>query len=196
VPLLIVLGAGYALVEAAVLILTGRLAQPAALARLARVEEIAYPLARAAGAGLAAWLVVGAGEKEALVLAGLLLPAIALLAIPALRRAERAVVVPDEALRVLSALPPLATVPRAVLENLAMCAAEERYEPDQAIDGSGLRAIASGTVEVAGSELGPGTCLGEATLLHDGAGSVPAKALTPVTALAIRRADLIAQVRD
>jgi MFS family permease len=196
VPLLILLGGGYALVEAALLILTQRLAQPAALARLARVEEIAYPLARAAGTGLAAWLVVGAGEKEALVVAGLLLPAIALLAIPALRRAERAVVVPDETLRVLSALPPLATVPRAVLENLALCAAEERYEPDQAIDGAGLRAIASGTVEVAGSELGPGTCFGEATLLRDGAEAVAAKAVTPVTALAIRRADFIAQVRD
>ena len=193
VVLLVLLGAGYALVEAALLILSQRLVQPAALARLARVEEIVYPLARAAGTGLAAWLVVGLGDKEALVVAALLLPATALLALPALRRAERTAVVPDEALRILRSLPPLATVPPAMLENLALCAAEESYEPDQQINGAGLRAIASGTVDVAGSQLGPGACFGEATLLRD-SGEATAKAVTPVTALAIGRADFLSRV--
>src|SRR5436190_6484640 len=51
VVLLVVLGGGYALVESSLLLLTQRLVQPGAVARLAGIEEHLYPLARGAGTG-------------------------------------------------------------------------------------------------------------------------------------------------
>jgi MFS family permease len=191
---LVVLGAGYALVEAALLLLTQRLAAPEALTRVAGIEEIVYPLARAAGTGLAAWLVVGLGDKQALVIGGLVLPAIALLALRALRRAESGAVVPERAFRLLRTLPSFAPVPDATLENLALCAAEERFEPDASINGSGFRAIESGTVDVAGAQLGPGRCFGEATLLRDDPSASAATTLTPVATLTISRPDFMSRV--
>jgi CRP-like cAMP-binding protein len=193
VVLLILLGAGYALLEAALLLLTQRLAQPEAIARVAGIEEIVYPLARAAGTGLAAWLVVDLGDKEALVVGGLVLPVVALLALPALRRAERAVVVPERPFSVLRSLPPFAHLPRATLENLALCAAEERFEPEQAIHGNGFRAIAAGTVELEGTQLGPGEWFGESSLLR---ASTPlaATALTEVATVTLTRAAFMARV--
>jgi hypothetical protein len=192
--LLLALGAGYALLETALLLLTQRLVPPEAIARAAGIEEIVYPLARAAGTGIAAWLVVALGETEALVVGGLVLPLVALLAIPALRRAERQVEVPDAAFRVLRSLPAFAQLPRATLENLALCAGEERFEADGAIHGNGFRAIASGTVEVDGARLGPGDCFGEAALLRDAAPAVPATAVTEVTTVTIARAAFIVRV--
>ncbi|MEA2470002.1 MAG: Transrane secretion effector [Thermoleophilaceae bacterium] len=58
---LALLGGGYALLDAALLLLTQRLAPAATLARMAALEELVYPLARAAGTGLAAWIVVQFG---------------------------------------------------------------------------------------------------------------------------------------
>jgi predicted MFS family arabinose efflux permease len=193
--LLALLGAGYALVEAALLLLTQRLAPPDALARLAGIEEIAYPIARAAGTGLAAWLVVGLGDKQALVVGGLVLPAAALLAARALRRAEHTAPVPERAFRLLRTAPSFASVPNSTLENLALCATEERFEADQSIDADGFRAIESGTVEVDGAQLGPGSCLGEAALLRaEQGGATAATALTAVTALTLSRADFMSRV--
>src|SRR4051794_21742821 len=99
--LLALLGGGYALLEAALLFLTQRLAAPAALARLAALEELVYPLARAAGAGIAALLVVQLGDTAALLVAGALLPLAALASMRALRRAEQRAAVPEDEFRLL-----------------------------------------------------------------------------------------------
>ena len=124
---------------------------------------------------------------------GLLLPVVALLTIPALRRAERGVVVPERPFHVLRSLPGFAQLPRATIENLALCAAEERFEPAQPIRGNGFRAVAAGTIELDGARLGPGECFGESALLRDSA-PVAATALTEVATVTISRAAFMARV--
>ena len=113
-----------------------------------------YPLARAAGAGLGTWLVLGLGDSTAVAVAGLLLPAVAVVALGPLRRAERSVTIPPRALELLGELPLLAALPSAAIENLALCATRERFEqgasildPDQINDS--LYVIDAGAVEYA-----------------------------------------------
>ena len=202
VVLLIALGGGYAVLESALLLLSQRLVPADVLARGARVEEVVYPLARALGATLAAWLVLGAGSRAALVVAGLLPPALALLSIGSLSRAERRVSVPDGALRLLAGVPALAALPRATLENLALCARTERFGAGEPIavpgGGEGLFVVQSGAAErtvdgARSQQLGPGDWFGEEALVgRRGLGGTAAvTAVTDVTALSIARAQFV-----
>jgi predicted MFS family arabinose efflux permease len=195
--LLALLGGGYALVEAALLFLTQRLAPPAALARLAALEELVYPLARAAGAGLAALLVVQLGDTEALVVAGALLPLAALASLRALRGAEQRAAVPEREFRLLRGVACFAPLPTATVENLAACARAERFEAGHTID-RGFHVIGEGAVELrmnGGSpeRLGAGDSFGLDSLLRDAERST-ASAVTPVDALTIARADFVSRV--
>jgi predicted MFS family arabinose efflux permease len=194
-PVLVMLaavGGGYALIEAALLTLTQRTATPAALARTAAVEDLVYPVARAAGAGLAAWLVVQFGEQAALVVAGLLLPALALASVRHFGDAE----VPERALSLLEAEPSLAGLPPATLESLALCAQQHELAAGEELDPNRFHLIASGEIALDGASdpLGAGDCFGERALLHDGPCGSTATALTPVTALTISRADFMSRV--
>ena len=83
-------GAGYALAEGALGVLTERLVPHAQAAHVASLERHLYPLARAVGGGVGAWLFLGLGDQTAVVVSGLLLPAIALVAARPVMRAERA----------------------------------------------------------------------------------------------------------
>jgi CRP-like cAMP-binding protein len=196
--LLALLGGGYALLDAALLLLTQRLAPAATLARMAAIEELVYPIARAAGTGIAAWIVVQFGDTEALVVAGALLPLLALVSIGALRGAEHRAAVPEREFRLLRALPLFAALPTATIENLASCAAAERFDAGRSID-AGFHVIDEGSVELREDggppeRLGAGDSFGAAALLRDDGPSSPAAALTPVSALTIARADFLSRV--
>ena len=95
------LGVGYALLECSLSLLMQRLIAVQAAADAVHLEDRVYPLARAAGAGLATWLVLQLGDRTAVVVAGLLLPAVAIVAIGPLRRAERSITIPPRALELL-----------------------------------------------------------------------------------------------
>ena len=193
-PVLVMLaavGGGYALMETALLVLTQRTATTAALARTAAVEDLVYPLARAAGAGLAAWLVVQFGDQAALVVAGVLLPLLALVSVRQFGDAE----VPERALSLLQDAPALAGLPPATLESLALCARPQELTAGEELDPSRFHLIASGTVGLEGDErLEEGGCFGERALLHEGPCGSTATALTPVIALTISRADFMSRV--
>jgi predicted MFS family arabinose efflux permease len=202
--LLILLGGGFALVEASLLLLSPRLAPVDALLSLIAVEDLVYPLARAAGTGLAAWLVVQLGDTEALVVAGAMLPVLAVVSIRSLLRAERRATIPTAAFRLLRGLPAFAALPRSTVENLAMGALPERFEAGRPILRAGLdrdsfRAIDAGDVEMQAdgrppSRLGPGEAFGEAALMRDGRAESTATALTDVDTLTIARADFLSRI--
>jgi hypothetical protein len=199
--LLAVLGAGYAVLEAALLILSQRLLAAEAFARVLAVEELAYPVARATGAMLAAWLVIALGDDAALVVSGLLLPALGLASLRALHSAERAVSVPERAFGLLRGLPVFAGLPRATVENLALRASTEHFDAGEAIpgaerDGRCLYVIDAGTVELAADGRPPGRlheggCFGEECLLGAAPREAGASAVTPVTTLTLARDDLV-----
>ncbi|MEA2412221.1 MAG: hypothetical protein QOC77_2782 [Thermoleophilaceae bacterium] len=195
---LALLGGGYALLDAALLLLTQRLAPAATLARMAALEELVYPLARAAGTGLAAWIVVQFGDTEALVVAGALLPLLALASIGALRSAEHRAAVPEREFRLLRALPLFAALPTATIENLASCAAPEHFDAGRAIDG-GFHVIEGDSVDLREDggppeRPGAGDSFGAAALLRDDEPHPPAAALTEVSALTIARSDFLRRV--
>jgi MFS family permease len=195
---LVLLGAGYAVFDSALMFLTQRLAPAASLQRVAAVEELVYPLARAAGTGLAAWLVVQYGDTTALVVGAALLPLLALASSRACRSAERRATVPARPVRLLRRVPGLAALPVATIENLASGADRERFDAGGSIDG-GFHVIDEGTVELRldggpPERLGAGDSFGAAGLLRNGSPSSTASALTPVTAFRIRRADFMARV--
>lgn len=195
--LLAVLGGGYALFEAALLLLTQRLAAPSSLPRVAAAEELVYPLSRAAGTGLAAWLVVQFGDKPALVVGAALLPLLALASLRACRSAERRAAVPERPARLLRAVPSFALLPAATIENLAAAAAPERYDAGGSIDG-GFHVIDDGIVELRrdGAEperLGAGDSFGALGLVRS-APHASASALSPVSAFRIERSDFRCRV--
>jgi hypothetical protein len=196
---LVLLGAGYAVFDSALLLLTQRLAPAASLQRVAAAEELVYPLARAAGTGLAAWLVVQYGDTAALVVGGSLLPLLALASLRVVRAADRRAAVPERPARLLRRVPALAALPLATIENLACCADRERFDVGGSIDG-GFHVIDEGSVELRADggppeRLGSGDSFGAGGLLP---GAAPptraASAITPVSAFRIERADFMMRV--
>jgi cyclic nucleotide-binding protein len=195
------LGAGYALLGSSLQLLTQRLVTARTAADGGPVDEHVTPLARAAGAGLGTWLVLQLGDRAAVVAVGLALPAIAIVALRPLRRAERAIRIPPRALERIGALPLLAHLPVSAIENLALGATVEHFETGDAIlnrdqANDRLYVIDSGAVECA-AEQGPairleaGSCFGASALLGDDGSRLTATAVTPVTASTITRADFI-----
>ena len=198
--LLALLGVGYALAESALLLLSQRTATAADLTRVASAEELVHPLARAAGTGVAAQLVVQLGDREALVVAGVLLPLIAIVSVRAAIEAERSRSVPEAEYKLLRALPVFAKLPPATVETLALCATPERFSPHDPIDPCRFHAIEAGTVELSSNggaprELRPGECLGELALIRETApDDAQAIAREEVAAITIDRRDFMTRV--
>jgi hypothetical protein len=191
------LGSGFALLDCSLALLMRRLVAVEAAADAVRLEDQVYPLARAAGAGLATWLVLGLGDRTAVVVAGLLLPAVAIVAIAPLIRAERSITIPSRALQLLGELPLLAALPTSAMENLARCATPESFEPGTAIvDHDRMHVIDDGAVEYASEDgvtgrLGPGACFGDSAIIGDHRRRSTLTAVAPVTTWAITRADFL-----
>ncbi len=196
-----VLGAGYALLESSLVLLTQRLLTARAAADARFVDGYVIPLARAVGAGIGTWLVLSLGDRSAVVVAGLTLPAVALVALRPLKRAERAVSIPPHALELIADLPLLAHLPTSAIENLALRAASETFETGDAIlhrerANDRLYVIDAGAVECAAEQgpatrVEPGSCFGASAILGDSGHHSTVTAVTPVTAWTITRADFI-----
>jgi hypothetical protein len=199
--LIVSLGAGYALLQASLTLLTRRLVSAETVTNARIVEQYVYPLARAVGAGVGAWLVVRLGDSSAVLVAGLLLPVVAVLGLGPLRRAEANVRIPPRALTLISELPLLAALPPAAIENLAHSARLEKFaagttilRPDRANDR--LFVIDDGSVECADGRwsterLATGACFGQSAILADHNHDSTVTALSPVTTWTITRTDFI-----
>ncbi|HVM17161.1 MAG TPA: MFS transporter [Gaiellaceae bacterium] len=193
-----VIGVANTLFDVASLTLLQRLADESVLGRVFGVLEGLSFLGIAIG-GLGAPVLIDAlGARAALVVAGLLLPAVALLSWRGLAQAEKGATAPGRALDLLRALPMFAPLPAQTIERLA---AELRPVPlaagqtlfRQGDPGDRFYVVAAGEVEVRAdgrptARLGPGECLGEIALLRD----VPRTA----TVAATSDAELYALERD
>jgi MFS family permease len=139
--------------------------------------EALIALSVAAGSLVAPLLVGLVGLQAAMVLAGLLLPALASLTGRVIRRAEQAAVVPHRELTLLRGIPMFAPLSLTALERLAGGMVPAHIEPGVAIVRQGERGddffvIASGAAEVIQddrtiSALGAGDGFGEIALLRD-----------------------------
>jgi MFS family permease len=204
VVLFAVIGVGTTVVDVAGMTLMQRSAEEAVLARVFGVLESVILGTLALGALVAPLLVAGLGPRGALVATGALMPVVAVLGLPALRRVDDAARVATEPLELLRTLPLFAPLPPTVLERLAGAAVELHVEAMAEVVTQGARGdrfyvIRSGraVVEVDGAEagaLGPGDFFGEIALLRDVPRTATVRALEALDVYALERDDFLAAV--
>jgi hypothetical protein len=185
-------------------LLTQRVVPRPVARRAVVVERYAYPLARAAGAGLGTALVLGLGDKPAVVGAGLVLPAISLLTVGPLQRAEQAARVPDQPLDLLCGLQVFRALPPWMTENLALYARAATFPPGSSVLADDPREDTLYVIEEGLAEgrdqsgekarLSPGMSFGRSTIMRHDDGLGALTALTPMKVWALTREDIVASL--
>jgi MFS family permease len=202
--LFVVLGAGFGMIEVALLTLTQRLVASDVLARVYGVQETLGVIATALGAIGVTALVELFGVRWALLAAGAVLPGLLI----ALRRQigslEAGSRVPERVFELLRGLDLFAPLPMATVETLAMRCRPEAAESGveiihQGDHGDTFFVIEAGDIEVLKHGIvqrieGTGECFGEIALMHDTPRTATVLAKTAVQLVAIDRADFLAAV--
>jgi MFS family permease len=189
--MLVILGAGYSLIETAGLTLMQRLASDDVLGRAFAVVESSYWLTTGLGAMIAPVIVSVLGVRGALVAIGCCLPVVAALRWRGLARLEAGAAIPEHAFALLRRVPLFAPLPIGTLENLSQRLAEVEVPAGQAVVREGelgdrFYVIAEGEFEVTCSHgafppLVGGDVFGEIALLRS----------TPRTATVTARTDAL-----
>jgi MFS family permease len=201
---LAVVGVGNALLDVSGFTLLQRTVDDHVLGRVFGTFEILVAIAVATGSGLAAVAVHELGLRTSFVLAGCLLPALALLSRHALRQIDDEARVPEERVRLLAAVPLFAPLAVTTLERLASRARGRSAGAGEVIveegsEGDAFYVIAAGRVEVLRSgetvrELERGETFGEIALLRDTPRTATCRALTDVELLELDRATFVGAV--
>jgi MFS family permease len=193
-----VIGLGNTFVDVSATTLLQRVVPDHVLARAFGALQSLLLASLGIGAVLAPLLVRVAGERVALVAAGLSLPALALVSWPRLRGIDRRVGAPagTESLR---AVPMLALLPEAVLERLAAGSEQARVHAGETVfregdPGDRFYVVEEGEVEIAGKTFGPGESFGEIALLRDMPRTATVTARGDVILRAIQRDDFVQAV--
>ena len=201
---LILVGAGYGLIDAALLTLSQRLVAADVMARVFAVEETLCIAAMAIGSVAAALLVSMVDEEGALICTGVLLPAIALLRWVRLRRYDSGTHVDEQMYALLRGVPAFASLPVAGVETLALRSSRRTIAAGSAIveqgeTGDHFFVIESGEVEV--WESGEfrrvefaGEYFGEIALLRDVPRTATVTARSEVSLVVIARAEFLAAI--
>jgi MFS family permease len=199
--LMVVLGVGFALCEIATLTLTQRLAAGDVLGRVYGVEETLYVVATALGGLVGALLVAPLGARWAIGLTGLALPSLAVALRARMSAFEAGADVPEAEFGLLRRLALFASLPVAMIENLALRAQRGSFRTGtdiitQGAQADGFYVIEEGRVEVfvdgaRRREEGPGEYFGEIALLRGGPRTATVRALEPVRVLALARDDFL-----
>jgi MFS family permease len=170
------LGIGNALVDVGLFTLIARLAPERVLVRIFGLLECVGGLFVGLGSALAAWAASATSLREALVLVGMIGPALVLIFWFPLRRLDDAMLARDEDLELLQRVHVFDPLPLPALEQLAaglrprhVAAGETVYR--QGDDADGCFVISSGTADVVGdgrpiATVGPGDLVGEIALLR------------------------------
>ncbi len=184
---LAVVGVANALIDVSGLTLLQRGTSNAGRSAVFAVLEVAASAGVSIGGVLASVLIEVIGIERALVLTGLLLPVVAVVGWPLVRRLDTEGVVPERQSSLLRRIPLFAMLPLAALERVASGMHEVRFAPGERLmtqgdAGETFVVIERGDVEVAMDgrphhREGPGTGIGEIALLR----SIPRTAT--VTAL-------------
>jgi MFS family permease len=201
---LAVVGLGNAILDVAGYTLIQRTVEDRVLGRVFGVFEILVSIGAAAGSILAPLLLHELGIRRSLLVAGAILPLLALLCARRLRAIDRTVSVPEAELELLRSIPVFAPLPATTLERLAArvhavtadTGAEVVHEGEE---GDRFYVIAAGAIEVVDdghhvATLGPGEYFGEIALLHDVPRTASCVALTDVELLALERDVFVAAV--
>jgi hypothetical protein len=192
----IVLGVGYALIEAAGLSLLQRLTSDEVLGRAFAVVETTYWLATGIGAVLAPAVVTLLGARGAVAAIGACLPLVVALRWRGLLRFEEHAVVPAREFGVLRRLALFAPLPMATVENLARRVAALPVPTGEVVvrrgdPGHSFYVVANGVLDVGDCDGAPaplvaGDFFGEIALLRD----------VPRTATVTARDDVLLYVLD
>ena len=168
-------------------------------ARVALMGLVESPAAAmvALGGLLASVLVTTLGSQAALVVAGVILPVSAAIVLPRLGRAEGTAVGHEETSRLLRANPLLGLLSLSVAEELAavlqpMAFQDGDYLIREGEGGDAYLIVSSGEVEVSQGgrplrRLGPGSGVGEISLLRDIPRTASVRAVGPVEAHSLGR---------
>jgi MFS family permease len=177
VAMLVVLGAGFALIETAGLSLLQRLTSDEVLGRAFAVVETTYWLTTGLGAMLAPAVIGLLGPRSAVVAIGTCLPLGVALRWRALHRFEEHAVVPEREFGALRALPLFAPLPIAIVENLARRVASRTVTAGETVisrgePGEDFYVVADGILDVGDCDGSPpplhaGDFFGEIALLRD-----------------------------
>jgi CRP-like cAMP-binding protein len=151
----------------------------------------------AIGAVAAPLLVGWLGLPGALVATGLVLPILALVSLPSVRRAEAAAILPERELTLMRQVPMFEPLPLTTLEQLATSLVPVTYDVGSPIitqgePGDCYYLVASGRVGIdhdghRETTLGPGDGFGEIALLRDRPRTASVVAIEPVTGYRLPR---------
>lgn len=201
------IGVGNVLIDVAAATMLQRTAPERVLTRVFGVLETAVLISIALGGLFTPVLLDLIGNDAAFVAIGLLLPVLAVLGFPRLRRIDAAAAVPVEAIELLRGIPLFSPLGPVALEGLArrsgrvaVAAGETVFR--QGDDGDRFYAIVTGEVKVLidGREArteGPGEHFGEIALLRDVRRTATVLATSDVDLLYLERDDfLVAVTRD
>lgn len=197
-------GAGKSFFDVANRTLVQRLLPDRLLGAVFGLQEGMMMAGLAVGTLLAPLLVELAGDRVALLLAGAVLPVVALLCGRGLRRLDRATEVPAHVLELLRGVPLLAVLAPRVVERLALESAPVHVAAGEDVvtegePGDRFYVIEGGraAVTIAGQAvrvLEPGAWFGELALLHDGPRTATVTALDDLLLHAVDRDSFLASV--
>jgi predicted MFS family arabinose efflux permease len=197
IGLLVVVGLSNAILDVTAFTLLQRSAPNEGRVGVMGLLDSGAAASAAIGGVLASVLVAGFGIQVALLLTGAILPVAAVITLPALRRAESGATSHETQARLLHADPLLSPLSLSIVEELAAV-----LEPVEFADGEPLilegeggdryLIVATGTVDVSQAgqwlrRLGPGSGVGEISLLRDTPRTATVQAVGPVTAYALDR---------
>lgn len=172
-----ILGVGNTLLDVSTLTLTQRIAPEEVMARVFGVQELLIVITVAAGSLVAPGLLELLGNEAAFVAIGLVMPLLALVALPRLRAIDARVPAPGREVELLGGVPLFAPLGPVELEQLAARLRRRELPAGAAIvtqgePGEEFYVVGAGEVRVAvdGREVrteGPGAHFGEIALLRD-----------------------------
>lgn len=197
-------GIGNTLADVSGMTLLQRVTPAPVVGRVFGVLESILLLTVALGAVVAPLLVSALGTRGALLVAGLLLPALVLPSVGALRQLDAEARVPRDELKLLAHVPFLRSLPEPALERLARSAERDGAEAGETIvrqhdTGDRFYVVASGELEVLVDgapirRLYDGDYFGEIALLRDVPRTATVRARRASELLAVERDDFLTAV--
>ncbi|HET7082691.1 MAG TPA: MFS transporter [Candidatus Limnocylindria bacterium] len=194
---LAVLGLGNAVLDVAGFTIMQRSVPNVLRGRVFGVLESGVMLGTGIGSGLAPLLLALLDIRGALIVTGLILPALAAITWHWVARADADAVIPERELALLRGVPMLAPLPMTILEQVAGDLAEVAYADGQPIiregeAGDRFYILASGRTSVTSDgeqrpELGPGDSFGEIALLRNVPRTATVVAIGSVEAFTLER---------
>jgi MFS family permease len=197
-------GIGNTLADVSGMTLLQRVTPPAVVGRVFGVLESVLLLTVALGAAVAPALVSAFGTRGALLISGLLLPALVLPSLGTLRRLDAEARVPSDELKLLARVPFLRSLPEAALERLARSAEHEDARAGETVvrqhdPGERFYIVTSGELEVSVDgapvrRLYDGDYFGEIALLRDVPRTATVRARRDSEFLTLAREDFLTAV--